>query len=86
MDIHFGLIRDKRGIIAALEESRSRQRQLAVCYNSEGKLLVKITTVKDISKRKDGNWVTLFSPDDHNSELRIRVDHIQSIYPIRDFV
>jgi len=85
MDIHFGLIRDKHGILAALEDSLSRQRQLAVCFNSDGKLIVKITTVKDIRNRKDGSWVTLFSPDDHNREFSIPVDHIQSIYPIRDF-
>lgn len=85
MDIHFGLIRDKQGIYAILQDSRSRQRQLAVCYNSDGKLLVKIAVVKDISGGKDGKWVTVFSPDDDKSELTIPIDHIQSIYPIRDF-
>lgn len=85
MDIYFGLIRDRQGIVAALQESRLRQRQLAVCYNSEGKLLVKITIVREIDGRKDGKWVTLLSPDDDNSEITIPVDHIQSVYPIRDF-
>lgn len=85
MDIHFGLIRDKRGIHAMLQDSRSRQRQLAVCYNSDGKLLVKIAVVKDISGGKDGKWVTVSSADDDNSEVTIPIDHIQSIYPIRDF-
>lgn len=85
MEIHFGIVRDKQGIYTGLLESRSRQRQLAVCYNSDGKLIVKICLVKRIERRKDGIWVTLFSPDDNNSEITILIDHIQSIYPIRAF-
>ena len=85
IEIHFGVIRDKQGIHSALVQSRSHHRQLAVCYSSEGKLIVKICIVKDIDKRKDGTWVTLLSPDDNNNETNIPLDHIQSIYPIRDF-
>lgn len=85
MEIHFGIVRDKEGIYSGLLESRSRGRQLAVCYNSDGKLIVKICIVKRIHRRKEGGSVTLMSPDDGNSETTILIDHIQSIYPIRAF-
>lgn len=85
MEIHFGVVRDKQGIHSSLLQSQAHHRQLAVCYSSEGKLIVKICVVKDIEKRNDGTWVTLLSPDDNDSETRILLDHIQSIYPIRDF-
>ena len=85
MEIHFGIVRDKQGIYAGLLESRSRHRQLAVCYNSDGKLIVKICLVKRIDRRKDGTWVTLISPDDDHDETTILIDLIQSIYPIRAF-
>jgi hypothetical protein len=85
MEIHFGVVRDKQGIQSGLLESRSTHRQLAVCYSSDGKLIVKICIVKDIDHRHDGTWVTLLSPDGNNSETNILLEHIQSIYPIRDF-
>lgn len=85
MEIHFGIVRDKQGIYSGLLESRSRHRQLAVCYKSDGKLIVKICMVKRIERRKEGSLVTLFSPEDENSEITIPIDHIQSIYPIRAF-
>lgn len=84
MEIHFGVVRDKQGIHSGLLQSRSHHRQLAVCYSSEGKLIVKICIVKSFDTRKDGTWVMLRSPDD-DSETEVPLDHIQSIYPIRDF-
>lgn len=85
MEIHFGIIRDKQGIYTGLLESRSRHRQLAVCFKADSKLIVKISMVKRIDRRKDGTWVTLISPDDGDNEITILVDDIQSIYPIRAF-
>jgi hypothetical protein len=85
MEIHFGVVRDKQGIHSSLVESRKQHRQLAVCYSSEGKLIVKICIVKEIEKGNDGTWISVLSPDDDNSETRIHLDHIQSVYPIRDF-
>ena len=85
MEIHFGIVRDKQGIYAGLLESRSRQRQLAVCYNSDGKLIVRICMVKRIDRQKEGTWVTLFSPDEENSEVTVLIDNIRSIYPIQAF-
>ena len=85
MEIHFGVVRDRQGIHSGLLQSRSHHRQLAVCYSSEDKLIVKICIVKGFDTRKDGTWVTLRSPDDDNSETEVPIDHIKSIYPIRDF-
>ena len=85
MEIHFGIVRDRQGIYTGLLESRSHQRQLAVCYNNDGKLIVKICVVKRIERSKEGIWVTLSAPDDDNSEITILIDHIQSIYPIRGY-
>lgn len=85
MEIHFGLVRDKQRIFSGLTHSQSHNRQLAVCFNNDGKLIVKIALVKSIDKCIDGTWITLISPDDNNSETRLQLDHIQSIYPIRDF-
>ena len=85
MEIHFGVVRDKQGIHASLVESRKQHRQLAVCYSSEGKLIVKICVVKEIETRADGTWITVLASDDDNSETQIHLDHIQSTYPIRDF-
>ena len=84
MEIHFGLVRDKQRIYSGLTHSQSHNRQLAVCYNSDGKLIVKIAVVKMIEKSDDGTWITLISPDD-NTETRLLLEHVQSIYPIRNF-
>lgn len=84
MEIDFGLVRDKQRIYSGLTSSQSQKRQLAVCFNSDGKLVVKIAVVSKIEHCNDGTWVTLLSPDD-NSETRLLLDHVQSIYPIRDF-
>ena len=86
MEIHLGVIRDKQGIYSALLQSQSTKRQLAVCFNSDGKLLVKICTVTDMVRRKDGISVTLKSQTEEDSETTILLEHIKSIYPIRDFL
>ena len=84
MEVNVGVIRDKPGIYSGLKQSQSSHQQLAVCYNSEGKLIVKICTVKDIVREEEGTHVTLVSPDD-KVETDIQFDSIESIYPIRDF-
>jgi len=86
MDVHLGVIRDKQGIYSALLKSQSLHRQLAVCYNHEGKLIVKICTVKEIERTGEGSTVTFVSQDDATSETRVPLDQIQSIYSIRDFI
>ena len=86
MEINEGVIRDQQGIYAGLLQSQRLHRQLAVCYNSDGKLLVKISMVKDITRSKEGMLVTLGSPDETRLETIIPFEHIQSIYPIRDFI
>jgi hypothetical protein len=87
MDIHLGVIRDRQGIYTALLQSQSTNRQLAVCFNSEGKLLVKICTIVNVFANKDGVSVVLRSnADEKQPETTILIDQIQSIYPIRDFL
>jgi hypothetical protein len=87
MEIHLGVIRDKEAIYSALRESHSTKRQLAVCFNSGAKLLVKICTVTNIVGSPHGVSVTLKSQtDDKDKETTILVQHIESIYPIRDFL
>ena len=87
MEVHFGVIRDKPAIYEGLLQSKSLNRQLAVCYNNEGKLIVKISTVIDIFGGPDGGAVILRSqPGDPQSETTVRMDRIESIYPIRDFL
>ncbi|MGC1240743.1 MAG: hypothetical protein WA874_04100 [Chryseosolibacter sp.] len=86
MEVHFGFIRDKQRIHAGLMNSKSSNHQVAICYSSEGKLLVKICTVVDVTSDAQGATVTLRTQqDDPATELRIPVDQIQSIYTIRDF-
>lgn len=86
MEVHYGVIRDKQGIHAGLLQSKSLNNQLAICYNSEGKLIVKICSVIDVVDGKDGKQAVLRSePENAESELVVLLDHIQSIYPIRDF-
>ena len=88
MEIHLGVIRDRPGIYSALLESQSTKRQLAVCFNSNGKLIVKICTVSNMEHVENaGVNVTLTSNlDAEDNELTIELDHIESIYPIRDFL
>jgi len=87
MEVHFGVIRDKPGIYEGLLQSQSSNDQLAVCFNSDGKLIVKICTVKDIVGGKDGTMVLLHSEHhDPPGESTIMLDQIESIYPIRHFV
>ena len=82
-----GVIRDKQGIYAGLLQSQSMAHQLAVCYNNEGKLIVKICTVLDIAGEKEEAKITLRTqPDDPGTETVVPLNHIESIYPIRDFL
>ena len=86
MDIKEGVIRDRDSIYSGLLHSQSLNHQLAVCYNSDGKLLVKISVVKNISRGKNGLEVTLVSPGEVQPETVIPLENIQSIYLISDFV
>jgi hypothetical protein len=86
MEIKVGLIRDKQGIYEGLLQSKSMNRQLAVCYSSEGKLIVKISVVKDMLKEGEHTTVVLVSPIEEHTETLVPLDHIESIYPIRDFI
>lgn len=86
IDLNLGVIRDKQGIYSGLIQSQSLNQQLAVCYNSDGKLIVKIAVVTRIIPTKDGITVALASPDDARVEMVIPLDHIESIYPIRNFM
>jgi len=80
------MIRDKQGIYSALQQSRSTKRQLAVCFNGDGKLLVKICTVIDMVGKKDNIKVILKSQGENkDSQTTIPLEYIQSIYPIRHF-
>jgi len=85
MELNVGVIRDKPGIYSGLWQSRSTNQQLAICYNSGGKLLVKICTVKEINGTDKDAMVTLVGPDEESAEVEIPLDSILSIYPIRDF-
>lgn len=87
MEIHLGVVRDKEGIYSALLQSQSMNRQLAVCFKHDGKLLVKICTVMDIVGDKDRLKVILKSHgEDKERETTIPLNRIQSIYPIREFL
>lgn len=85
MEVNVGVIRDKPGIYTGLWQSQSSNQQLAICYNSESKLIVKICTVKEIVKEGDETNVTITCPDNDKAETTIPFDSIVSIYPIRDF-
>ncbi|HET9485825.1 MAG TPA: hypothetical protein VFO54_00240 [Chryseosolibacter sp.] len=86
MEVHFGVIRDKNSIHAGLLHSRSSNHQLAICFNNEGKLLVRICTVADLIVENDVVSVTLRpEPGSQQSDFKIPLDRIQSIYPIREF-
>ena len=87
MELHFGMIRDKDGIYSGLADSQSTNRQLAICYNSREKLLVKICTVASLEKTIDGVRVTLNTQGDQGSPepVTVTLDQIESIYPINEF-
>jgi hypothetical protein len=87
MELHFGMIRDKEGIRAGLADSRASNRQLAICYTSANKLLVKICTVADLPPTDGRGLVTLKSQgeDGRLENLTVMLDDIESIYPINDF-
>ena len=87
IEVHFGVVRDKPGIYAVLLQSKSFKRQLAVCYSIGGKLMVKISTVMEISGGPDEGTVVLRSQsEDAQSETTVKMDCIESIYPIREFL
>ncbi len=86
MDLNEGLIRDKEGIYSGLLHSLSAHQQLAICYNDDGRLIVKIAVVKQIRPADDGTRITLTSPDEPRAETLIHLDRILSIYPIRYFI
>jgi hypothetical protein len=87
MELHFGMIRDKEGIRAGLAESRASNRQLAICYTSSNKLLVKICTVADLSPANGEGLVILNTQREDGSleKMTVILDDIESIYPINDF-
>jgi hypothetical protein len=85
MEVRLGVIRDKQGIHAGLLQCRSSNNQLAVCYNSDGKLLVKICHVMDVPNGGNGPTVMRLDPNDPATEFNVRVEDIQSIYPIKGF-
>lgn len=85
MEVNVGVIRDKPGIYTGLWQSQSSNQQLAICYSSEGKLIVKIGTVKEMTGQGAESQVTFTCPENDKAETTIPVDSIVSIYPIRDF-
>lgn len=86
MEVSIGVIRDKQGIYSGLLQSQLAKRQLAVCYNREGKLFVKLSVVRAIIKDGDGTRVILMSADDPPDRTEILLDNIQSIYLISEFL
>lgn len=82
MELHFEVIRDKEAIYAELVQSQSQGHQLAICYNKDDKLAVKICTVKDIVRRNDKVAITLHSGLHDASTEEIALDIIESIYPL----
>jgi hypothetical protein len=87
-ELQFGMIRDKEGIYAGLIQSQSFNRQLAICYKSEGKLLVQICSVLRIEQAKDTVMVTVYpQPEEPGSKpTTLLLDNIESIYPIHAFI
>lgn len=87
MELHFEVIRDKEAIFAELLQSQSLGYQLAICYNGDGKLIVKTCIVTDIVPGIDGVVVTLRSePNNVTTEDNVALDCIESIYPIHAFL
>ncbi len=87
MEVNIGVIRDRQGIHAELLRSESTSRQLAICYISDGKLIVKISVVKKLKNTPEGIIVLLgATANDPPHETVVPLDQIQSIYPISDFV
>jgi hypothetical protein len=85
MEVRFGVIRDKQGIRAGLLQNKSSGNQLAVCYNDDGKLLVKICHVLDVPAAGNGPVIMRLDPDDSTTEFKVGFEEIQSIYPITEF-
>lgn len=84
-DVNVGLIRDPEGIYNGLQESREGNRQLAVCYNAEDKLMVKICIVAELLHENGKVTVVLGSSDEPPDSFSVPLEHIQSIYLIKDF-
>ena len=86
MELQFGVIREKEAIHAALLQGKIHNRHLAVCFNSDGKLIVRICTVVDILEDDNGTKVILRSTSsEKETDFTLLLANIQSIYPIRDF-
>lgn len=86
MEVNVGVIRDRQGIYSGLLHSQSMNRQLAVCYNSSGTLIVKISVVIEIITERDEIIVVLASAGDPSNKTIVPLDQIQSIYPITDYL
>ena len=86
MELNIGVIRDRQGIYSGLQQSQVTNRQLAVCYNSGGTLLVKISVVSEIITECDRITIVLQSSLDPLNKTAVSLDQIQSIYPITDYV
>jgi hypothetical protein len=87
MELHFEVIRDKEAIYAELLQGQSLGYQLAICYNSDGKLIVKICIVTNIAMGIDGIVITLRGhPNDAATEVKVALNSIESIYPIHPFL
>lgn len=82
---HIGVIRDKPGIYAGLVQSQATGQQLAICYRQDDKLIVKICLVKEVTGDHNGAKVVLHMPEHPTDELRVELEQIESIYPIRDY-
>ncbi len=87
MQLHFEVIRDKESIFAELIQSQSLGHQMAICFNDEGKLIVKICVVTEITYDNDRTLVTLRSDlVDVTTECVVALDSIESIYPMHAFL
>ena len=86
MELNIGVIRDRQGIYSGLLESQSMHRQLAVCYNSGGALLVKMSVVSEIISESGNITIVLQSSLDPLNKTAVSLDQIQSIYPITDYI
>lgn len=86
MDLKIGVIRDRQGIYSGLLQSQSTHRQLAVCYNSDGTLLVKISVVSEIITDSENVTIVLQSSIDPLNKTAVSLNEIQSIYPITDYI
>jgi hypothetical protein len=84
--LHSGMIRGKRPIHQGLLQSQSTNRQLAVCYANDDKLLVKICTFLEVKGGKETSVILQTQGQNGATEnITIALDQIESIYPISDF-